>query len=190
MTESVRPFRLWPYVLGILLGVIAGLTLFVWLGARHIDDRTRAWVIAELSKRFDSRVELQNLHVELTPRMQVTGEGLTLRYHDRTDVPPLIQIARFSFNLGVLGIVHVPRRVKGVYVENMTIAVPPAEHNAPGTESMSVKSIPRIIFNEVVCNDTELVILPKKAGKDPLDFKIHDSRIRPRGRIRRRRSWL
>src|SRR6266404_1384942 len=130
MTGPARAFRLWPYLLGILLGLCVGLALFIYLGARHIDDRTRQWVITELSSRFDSQVELQSLHVETTPRMQVTGEGLTLRYRNRTDVPPLIQIARFSFNLGVLGIIHVPRHVKGVYVENMVITIPPSDPNA------------------------------------------------------------
>src|ERR1700730_11520257 len=131
--EAVRPFRLWPYLLGILIGLCAGLVLFIFLGARNIDDRTREWVVRELSARFDSQVDLQSLHVETTPRMQVTGEGLTLRYRNRTDVPPLIQIARFSFNLGVLGIIHVPRHVKGVYVEYMVITITPRDPNAVAT---------------------------------------------------------
>jgi hypothetical protein len=169
-----RPFRLWPYVVGILLGLGAGLILFTFLGARNIDDRTRQWVISELSTRFDSNVELKNLHVDITPRMQVTGEGLTLRYRNRTNVPPLIQIARFSFNLGVLGIVHVPRHIKGVFVENLVITIPPSDHHASPPPPKQSTSIPRIIFNEIVCNDTSLIILPKKAGKDPLDFDIHD----------------
>ena len=57
MTGPPPAFRLWPYLLGILLGLCAGLVLFVFLGARHIDDRTREWVIRELSARFDSQVE-------------------------------------------------------------------------------------------------------------------------------------
>jgi hypothetical protein len=174
MTEPAPAFRLWPYLLGILLGLSAGLVLFVFLGARHIDDRTREWVIRELSARFDSNVELQSLRVETTPRMQVTGDGLTLRYRNRTDVPPLIQIARFSFNLGVLGIIHVPRHVKGVYVENMVITIPPSDPNATPPPPTQSAPVPRVIFNEIVCNDTSLIILPKKAGKDPLDFDIHD----------------
>src|SRR3982074_2159584 len=173
MEESHKSFRLWPYLLGFLLGLCPGLVLFVFLGARHIDDRTREWVIRELSARFDSQVDLQSLHVETTPRMQVTGQGLALRYRNRTDVPPLIQIARFSFNLGVLGIVHVPRHVKGVYVEEMVITIPPSDPRATPRPRRSTP-IPLVIFNEIVCNDTSLVILPKKAGKDPLDFEIHD----------------
>jgi hypothetical protein len=174
MEESHKSFRLWPYVLGILLGLCAGLVPFIFLGARHIDDRTRDWVIRELSARFDSQVELQSLHVETTPRMQVSGEGLTLRYRNRTDVPPLIQIARFSFNLGFLGIVHVPRHVKGVYVENMVITIPPRDPQAAPPPPRPSAPVPRVIFSEIVCNDTNLIILPKKAGKDPLEFDIHD----------------
>ena len=176
-SSDPRQFRLWPYLLGILIGFCVGLVLFVYLGSRHIDDRTREWVVTELSSHFDSQVELQSLHVETTPRMQVTGEGLTLRYRNRTGVPPLIQIARFSFNLGVLGIIHVPRHVKGVYVENMVITIPPSDPNA--TPPQKSAPVPRVIFNEIVCNDTTLIILPKKAGpnkpeKVPLDFEIHD----------------
>jgi hypothetical protein len=173
MTSPSPAFRLWPYLLGIFLGLCAGFILFVYLGARNIDDRTREWVIRELSARFNSDVELASLHVYTTPRMQVTGDGLSLRYRNRTDVPPLIQVAHFSFNLGFLGIIHVPRHIKGVYLENMVITIPPSDpHAAPPT----IKSapVPRIIFNEIVCNDTDLIILPKKAGKIPLDFAIHD----------------
>ena len=174
MQQISRASRAFPYVFGILLGVVAGIALFVYLGARHIDDRTRDWVIRELSARFDSQVELQSLHVETTPRMQVTGEGLTLRYRNRTDVPPVIQIARFSFNLGFLGIIHVPRHVKGVYVENMVITIPPRDPQAAPPPPRQSTPVPRVIFSEIVCNDTSLIILPKKAGKDPLEFDIHD----------------
>src|SRR5256885_7973216 len=173
-SEPARPFRLWPYLVGIVIGIGVGLVLFTFLGARNIDDRTRQWVITELSTRFDSNVELKNLHVDITPRMQVTGEGLTLHYRNRTDVPPLIQIARFSFNLGVLGIIHVPRHIKGVFVENMVITVPPSDKNSPAAPTPKSIPVPRVIFNEIVCNDTDLIILPKKPGKEPLDFDIHD----------------
>src|ERR1700730_14646325 len=168
MQQVSRASRAFPYLFGILLGVVAGLVLFLYLGARHIDDRTREWVIRDLSARFDSQVDLQSLHVETTPRMQVTGEGLTLRYRNRTDVPPLIQIARFSFNLGFLGIIHVPRHVKGVYVENMVITIPPGARHTVPPPTKSAHS-PRVILNEIVCYYTSLIILPKKAGKDPLD---------------------
>jgi hypothetical protein len=175
MTGPARSFRIWPYLVGIPAGLLAGPLIFIYLGSRHIDDRTRQWVIRELEDRFDSRVELQSLHVETTPRMRVTGEGLTLHYLDRSDVPPLLRIERFSFNLGILGVIHVPRHIKGVYVENMTITIPPRSgQKTPKELQERRRPLPRVIFQEIVCNDTHLLILPKKEGKDPLDFDIHD----------------
>ena len=176
MTEDARAVRIWPYLTGILLGLICGVALFVYLGARHIDERTREWVVRELANRFDSRVELKGLQVDLTPRMEVTGEDLTLYYHDRSDVPPLIHIERFHFNLGVLGIIHVPRHIDGAYVENMTITIPPRHRQTDSSFSDREpdRTLPHVVFDEIVCNDTQLVVLPKKQGKDPLEFDIHD----------------
>src|SRR5262249_54509898 len=36
------------------------------------------------------------------------------------------------------------------------------------------QTLPNVIIDEIVINDTDLVIVPSKAGKDPLDFDIHD----------------
>jgi AsmA-like C-terminal region len=175
MTQQPRAVRIWPYVTGILLGVVFGFAIFLYLGARNIDDRTRDWVVRELANRFDSRVELQSLHVDLTPPMEVTGEGLTLYYHDRTDVPPLIHVEQFHFDLGVLGIIHAPRHVTGAYVENMTIAIPPRQREIDAAFSdPQTRTLPHVVFDEIVCNNTSLIILPKKRDKDPLEFDIHD----------------
>lgn len=174
MSYELRASHLWPYFIGIPLGIVIGLAVFVYLGSRHIDERTREWVVRELSDRFESRVDLENVHVTLEPRMQVSGDGLSLQYHDRTDVPPLIRVKHFSFNLGFFGILGVPRHIKGIYVEDMTITVPPRQRQtAAAPNSNADRSLPHVIIDEIVCTDTELVILPKKQGKDPLDFEIH-----------------
>src|ERR1700730_11151644 len=163
---------------GIALGLLAGLVLAVFFfRTRNIDDRMRAWVVGELRQRFHSEVELEGLHVEVFPRMGVSGQGLSLRYHHRTDLPPMFHIERFSFNLGVLGILHAPRHIAGIYVENMTITIPPrgeTSHQPSADSGKSREPVPSVIVDEIVCNDTRLVILPKKKDKDPLEFDIHD----------------
>ena len=131
----------------------------------------------ELQRRFNSDVELESLHVNIAPSMGVTGEGLSLRYHNRSDLPPMFHVERFSFNLGVLGILRAPRHIAGVYVENMTITIPPrGEKKTQSAAGQEKKPFPMssVIIDEIVCNDTNLVIVPKKEGKDPLDFEIHD----------------
>jgi uncharacterized protein involved in outer membrane biogenesis len=158
-------------------GVLAGLAIFVAIKARNIDDRTRAWVVRELIQRFHSEVELENLHVNVFPDMGVTGENLSIRFHNRTDLPPMFHIERFSFNLGVLGILRAPRHISGVYVEDMTITIPPKgdQKQQPGSQpGTSDRQLPGVIIDEIVCNNTQLVIVPKKEGKDALEFDIHD----------------
>jgi hypothetical protein len=174
--ESSRPRAKWPYVLGILAGLLAGLILFVFLKTRNLDDQTRAWVVRELQQRFNSDVELESLHVNIVPNMGVTGEGLSLRYHNRSDLPPMFRLQKFSFNLGVMGILRAPRHIAGIYVENMVITIPPREEKKPKSpdEERKPRKVPNVIVDEIVINDTELIMVPKKEGKEPLDFDIHD----------------
>jgi hypothetical protein len=173
--DDSRPRPKWLYLAGIVVGLLAGLTLFVFLRTRNIEDRTREWVVRELQQRFNSDVEVETLHVNLLPQMGVNGEGLSIRYHHRRDLPPMFHVAKFSFNLGILGILRAPRHIAGVYVENMTITIPPrGEMKEPKPASNAKKFLPSVIADEIVCNDTDLVIVPKKQGKEPLDFAIHD----------------
>jgi uncharacterized protein involved in outer membrane biogenesis len=162
---------------GIVVGVLAGLAIFVAIKARNMDDRTRAWVVRELIQRFHSEVELESLHVNVFPNMGVTGEGLSIRFHNRTDLPPMFRVQRFSFNLGIFGILRAPRHISGIYVENMTITIPPKDdqnHQPGGRPGGNDRQLPGVIIDEIVCNNTQLMIVPKKAGKDPLEFDIHD----------------
>jgi hypothetical protein len=174
--ESQRASRRWPYLLGILAGLVAGLILFISLRVRNIEDRTRGWVVSELEERFNSEVQLDELHVNLVPSMGVTGLGLAIRYHNRSDLPPMFRVQRFSFNLGVLGFLRAPRHIAGIYVENMIITLPPRGEKKAKTpdQERQHRTVPSVIVDEIVINDTDLVIIPRKPGKAPLDWDIHD----------------
>jgi hypothetical protein len=177
MAQKPGVSRKWPYAAGMAIGLLVGLVFVIFLRTRNIDDRTRQWVVHYLKQRFNSEVELESLHVEVFPRMGVTGKDLSLRYHNRTDLPPMFHIKRFSFNLGVLGILRAPRHITAIYVENMTITIPPRgerKNRESADQGKRRQSVPSIIVDDIVCDDTDLVIVPKKEGKDPLDFDIHD----------------
>jgi hypothetical protein len=174
--ESQRPSRRWPYVLGILAGIVAGMVIFLSLRIRHLEDSTRAWVVSELEERFNSEVQLDEFHVNIVPTVGVTGEGLAIRYHNRSDLPPMFRVQRFSFNLGLLGIFSAPRHISGISVDNMTITLPPRgeRKSKPGEPEHQQRKVPNVIVDQIVINDTDLVIIPKKEGKEPLDWDIHD----------------
>jgi hypothetical protein len=165
----------------ILLVLAAGAGVFVWR-ARHMDNFVRLRVIRSLSEHFQSRVELATLHVTGFPHLGVTGEDLTIYFHNRMDVPPIIHIDRFSFRLGVVAILRLPGRISSANIESMTITIPPrgekknAEPNEPEKPNNVISSL---IVDEVICTNTILITLPRKPdpgkpAKAPLEWDIHD----------------
>jgi len=124
--ESEKPrSRAWIVVLCVVLVLFIIPAALLYQRVRDVDDLTRDWVVRALSERFESRVELESIHVTAFPEMSATGENLTIYYHNRTDVPPMIQIQQFTFHLGFMGILRVPRHIRGVHLDNMVITIPP-----------------------------------------------------------------
>jgi hypothetical protein len=59
----------------------------------------------------------------------------------------------------------------------MSINIPPREasaNDAAAFPAPSISSKPKIVVDQVICNDTDIFILPKIAGKEPLDWDIHN----------------
>src|SRR5262245_26463132 len=55
-------------------------------------ERLRHNLVATLSDRLDSEVELADLTLMLYPKPFVVGNGLLIRHHGRRDIPPLISV--------------------------------------------------------------------------------------------------
>jgi hypothetical protein len=178
--ENANPrSRAWIYILVFVLAVFIIPAAIIYHRAQDIDDWTRAWIVQELTDRFHSRVELESVHVTAFPEMSATGDNLAIYYQNRPDVPAMIKIKQFTFHLGFVGILRVPRRIRGVHLDEMVITVPPRgqppDPQAPApVYSTKRKPLPNITIDTVVCDNTTLLILPKKAGKTPLNFDIHD----------------
>src|SRR5215469_11769294 len=172
MSPDQNHSRKWLFVLIGGVACFAGLLLVVYWRYRNIDERTRAWLIDELNQRFESRAELEDLHVHLWPKMGVDGRNLSLYYRDRPNVSPLIHIEEFSFNLGIMGIVHLPRQIHSVHLQNMTITILPSQKNGAVKTRPFLK--PPIIVRQIVCDQTHLIMVPKNPEKEPLDFDIHN----------------
>lgn len=170
--------RVLRWVAVILLAVVAIPTALLYQRTRDLDDWVRDWVVRALTERFGSRVELESIHVSAFPELSVTGENLTIAYHNRSDVPPMFQIKQFTFRLGLLGVLNVPRRISGLHLDNMVITIPPRgqpKGEAPPAPPTKIKKpLPHIVIDEIVCDETTLRILPKQSGREPLEWDIHD----------------
>lgn len=174
--------RRWRWVLYILGAVaafwlcVAGLTAYGYYHREMIEDRARQVVVGELTRRFESPVTLQALHVRLWPHVEVTGSNLTLQNHGRTDIPPIIQVEQFSFHLGAAGLFRAPSHIGKVQVTNMVITIPPRGKSTGASPLAKLfrQAKSPIVIDELICDNTELFILPKNPEKEPLDFSIHN----------------
>lgn len=153
--------------LGFLLLVIMGV-----IGAR-IEPILRKRAVAALSSRFDSDVDLRTLRVSLVGHIAVHGEGLVLRHHGRTDVPPLIQIHQFSATLNWAGLFGKPFHLQQVHLQGLAIHIPPKNKHLPDTSQPKKKPDIPLLVDELVSDNAELDLLPGDPAKDPHVFLIH-----------------
>lgn len=186
MTDTRVASQKWLAVLGVFLLVLVVAGGVLSWRARHMDNAIRLWVMRSLSEHFQSRVELAALRVNGFPHLGVSGEDLTIYFHDRTDVPPIIHVDRFSFDLGIIALLRLPERVSRANIESMTITIPPHGEKTNQKPSESAKTnnvLTSLIVGEVICKNTVLITLPRKPdpgkpAKEPLEWDIHDLDLR------------
>ena len=86
-------------------------------------------------------------------------------------MPPLISVEKFSANTNWIAVLG-KRRIKQLRLEDLRIHVPPRHREAGADGKPEDRKISRFVIDELVADGTLLEILPKKAGKEPLEFDI------------------
>jgi hypothetical protein len=134
-------------------------------------------VIETLSTRFNSRVELDGLDVSLVKGLEVSGNGLRIFPEDEVVAAgatgPLIALGHFSFHANWTGLFANPMHVGTVHVSGMTISIPPKEMRVQAPKGERHIGKIRIVVDQIVCDDSKLVIGTLKPDKEPLDFEMN-----------------
>ena len=166
----------------VLLGICATALIliiggYLYLRTNFAEALIRRSITQALEERFHSKVELADLHINVYRGVQIVGHNLSLRYHGGDDVPPLIQVESFSFSAGLLSWLRPTKHIRLLRVQNMKISIPPSD--PPGANSRKFKPFlpaeaSRIVIDRVICEHTELLVLPRQSGKVPLDWEIHN----------------
>ncbi len=100
-----------------------------------VAPRIQQHLVNAVGERFESDVQLETLAVSLLPRPRLSGRGLVLRHKNRRDVPPLVMIASFSAEAGLLGLLSDPVRISNIRLEGLEINVPPGGLSLNGDET-------------------------------------------------------
>jgi hypothetical protein len=178
---------------------VAGLAIAASILARRFEPYIHAQAIQYLSKRFDSDVQLQTLHIRMpkisTLRVllmrgrgalaQVDGEGLSLRYHGRRDVPPILRIRQLSFSVDLGTLFDTPKMVPLVTMDGVEIHIPPKDQRpalSGGGEPQS-NAEPQnaaqssVIIQEILIRSASLELLPRSRRKLPFHLEIQSLRL-------------
>jgi hypothetical protein len=177
--------RVWKWI---SLTALLALTVLLIIGeviVHRAGPILKDRVIETLRVRFNSRVELDGFDVSLLKGLEVSGKGLRIYAPDdmvaagATD--PLIQIGNFEFHTGLRDLFVKPMHVGAVHVSGLSIHIPPKEqrHAAAATPHKNGKI--KILVDEILVENSELVIGTMKPDREPKRFALQRIRMRDVG---------
>ncbi len=168
-------------MIGVTCVVVLGTIAFV-ITMHTLEPRLRTMAQEQLrgylQTRFKSSVDFSDLHLSLYPTVHVILDGLVLRHKGRTDIPPLIQVRRITFDADLPTILGHRHEIKRVQLEGLQIHTPPREPGGPplihGTDTDLSSKYP-IVIDEIDADEALLVLLrkPSDQSKPPNEFEIH-----------------
>jgi hypothetical protein len=168
--------RVWTWIVASLLIAVAVLGVIGEVMVRRAGPILKGRVIETLSTRFNSRVELDGFDVSLVKGLEVSGNGLRIFPEDEVvaagATEPLIALGRFSFHADLAGLFEKPMRVGTVHVAGMAIHIPPKEMRAQAPKGQRHIGKIKIVVDEIVFDDSKLVIGTSKPNKEPKDFEL------------------
>jgi hypothetical protein len=160
---------------------IAILAVVLFALGQYLSSYAHRRLIQALRDHYQSDVQVRSISISLLPPFSATLDGLEFRHHGRRDVPPLITIRRASAKVGIVGLLQSPKRVREVTLEGLQIHVPPRRDKSPGDDRGANppdrQSASPFIIASIVADGTTLRVLPRKAGKGPLEFDIRRLRL-------------
>lgn len=157
----------------------AGLAIFVFLATVatllviRFQPIARDYFIAALRQRYQSDVEMGDLRISLFPTVRATGENLVFRLNGRRDIPPMVQVRRFTLDARFIGFFRNPKRISRLQLEGLRIQLPPrSDKPALSNSSASPSASAPFVLDEVIADGATLETMPSDPSKNPLIFEI------------------
>jgi hypothetical protein len=187
----------------VALTALAVLTSTFWIRHAISTSGLKEKVETYLSQELQGTVKIDTLDGRLFPRVAVSGSGLTVRHHGRTDVPPLLTIEKFEIAGSYSDLMmQSPRHVSEVRLQGLLVQIQPDTDDAssqetpgadepkspedrhPAADKQPAKSdaeqlaaarkYEEIIIDRFEAPDTVLRLYSRKPHKPPKEFVIHE----------------
>jgi AsmA-like C-terminal region len=138
--------------------------------SRHLSQL----IASGLSRQYNGSVEFSDFRAVVNfPRLECEIDGLTVRFHGRQDLPPMIAMRRLTVKASMWGLLRVPARIRFVNIEGLQLNVPPRNGNdgGQGTRNFMRRSR-QVHFDEIRADGAVLTILPRLPWKPSHEFDI------------------
>jgi hypothetical protein len=187
---------------GLLVVIVAMFVAAVPLSS----DTLRHRIVATLSDKLDSDVELGDLHLRLYPGLRAEGADLRIRRRGSTDAyPPLIVVKSFHVDATLAGLIA--KHVEHVQLTGLTISIPPKDERRRQDEIIARSPVDQlvgtagqeqtpeekrhdplkdggVVLDRVDTADARLVIIPHERDKQPKIWAIHQLTMYDMGAVR------
>jgi hypothetical protein len=169
----------------ILAGLVVTGGVGVAIGLRSLEPRLREWVTSTLGRSLQSEVSLDSIRLSWLP-LRLHANGLTVRHHGRTDVPPLLVVSSFSVDLRPTELWS--STVEQVVLEGLEINFPPKDDSGKrplpslrenGNDAGSGKD--GLVVKRLTASNTRLSIIPRQKDKNPKVWDIFELDMRNLG---------
>ena len=173
----------WLTAIAAVLGIfVVALAIAAEYIAHHAGPLLRSSVVATLSSRFHSPVELDSLDISVVNGLQVRGSGLRILYlagpalpdiaqKQGLPAPPMVSVNTFAFRTTFHDLLHLRANLARVDVDGMELHIPPHDDNHV-LHSRQPTSRIAITVAKIYCKNVKLVIETATPGKEPLQFNI------------------
>lgn len=188
MQSTQRPpsTRRWK-IAAIIGGVaLASVAVIAQVALVRAEPRAHQKIVTWLEAKFDSSVELAELHLRILPYPQVIGKELALRWKHRTDIPPMIRIKEFGARLAWFDLIQPNWHINRVVVKQFDLNIPPRSREPKSADEEAAEKkdaegddrrASSIVVDEVVADQTTLRMIPREASKEPKEFELYRLRI-------------
>jgi hypothetical protein len=168
-----RARRILFWSLTIFAFLLAALSIAFVIVAKRFEPYARQWLVSAIEKRYEGGVEIGAFHAKFYPLPQASVEDVVVRFHRRTDIPPLAKIKRMTLSAGLWSVFEKPVRIHKVTIENLEISIPPKEERKGGSPAQAGSGArANFVLGEVNADGMILHIIPGDPAKEPRDFEF------------------
>jgi hypothetical protein len=146
---------------------------------RWLQDR----VLLALRQHYQRDVQLQNLHVTLVPIFRVTADDFVLPNRDGDALPPFVTVKHLTAQALPLQLLRRPVHLSWVKLDGLVINVPPKHGPGPNAPPQPRREthLANFVIDRVDADGTELYVLPKQAGREPMQWELRGLALRSAG---------